>query len=85
MSHLDTWEPKPGRPTQGDFEPIKTSADGIQISEIFPQVAQEMKHAALIRSVTSPIAAHGLAPVDATSTASARATGATTAKGDEEG
>ena len=34
MSHIDTWDPKPGRPTQGEFEPIKTSADGIQISEI---------------------------------------------------
>ena len=35
MSHIDTWDPKPGRPTQGEFDPISTSADGIQISEIF--------------------------------------------------
>ena len=32
MTHLDTWDPKPGAPTQGEFEPIDTSAPGIQIS-----------------------------------------------------
>ncbi|MCA9067643.1 MAG: DUF1501 domain-containing protein, partial [Planctomycetaceae bacterium] len=25
MTHLDTWDPKPGRPTQGEFSPIDTS------------------------------------------------------------
>src|SRR5437763_16719907 len=33
MSHIDTWDPKPGRPTQGEFEPIKTSVNGIVLSE----------------------------------------------------
>ncbi|MBT4223680.1 MAG: DUF1501 domain-containing protein [Opitutae bacterium] len=61
MTHIDTWDPKPGRPTAGPFNAINTSADGIQISEIFPQLARQMKHASLIRSITSPIAAHGLA------------------------
>jgi hypothetical protein len=61
MTHIDTWDPKPGRPTAGPFNPISTSADGIQISEIFPQVAKQMKHASLIRSISSPIADHGLA------------------------
>jgi hypothetical protein len=61
MTHIDTWDPKPGRPTAGPFNPINTSADGIQISEIFPQVAKQMKHASLIRSISSPIADHGLA------------------------
>ena len=23
MSHIDTWDPKPGRPVAGEFEPIK--------------------------------------------------------------
>ncbi|HAL03971.1 MAG TPA: DUF1501 domain-containing protein, partial [Verrucomicrobiales bacterium] len=32
MSHVDTWDPKPGRPVQGEFSAIDTSADGIQIS-----------------------------------------------------
>lgn len=61
MSHLDTWDPKPGRPTQGEFEPIKTSADGVQISEIFPQLAKQMHHAALIRSIAGTNGDHGRA------------------------
>ena len=48
MSHIDTWDPKPGRPVAGEFEPINTSADGIQISSIFPQLAKQMHHATLI-------------------------------------
>ena len=28
MTHIDTWDPKPGRPTAGEFQPIKTSAPG---------------------------------------------------------
>ena len=41
MSHLDTWDPKPGRPTQGEFNPIKTSVPGMEISEIFPELSQQ--------------------------------------------
>jgi hypothetical protein len=58
MSHIDTWDPKPGRPTGGEFEAISTSADGIQISEIFPTVAKQMHHAALIRSIAGTQGAH---------------------------
>ena len=61
MSHIDTWDPKPGRPTAGDFKPINTSVSGIQISEIFPQFAQQMKHVALIRSIAGTQGAHGRA------------------------
>lgn len=59
MTHLDTWDPKPGRPTQGEFEPIDTSAAGVQISEIFPQLAKQMHHCALIRSIAGTQGAHG--------------------------
>lgn len=59
MTHLDTWDPKPGRPTQGEFSPIATSAKGVQISEIFPTVAKQMHHAAIIRSVAGTLGAHG--------------------------
>src|SRR3954467_12538455 len=51
MSHLDTWDPKPGRPTQGEFDPIKTSVPGVQVSEIFPEFAKQMQHVALVRSI----------------------------------
>ena len=61
MTHIDTWDPKPGRPTAGDFQPIKTSAPGIEISEIFPRLAKQMHHAALIRSIAGTQGDHGRA------------------------
>jgi Protein of unknown function (DUF1501) len=61
MSHIDTWDPKPGRPTQGDFEAIKTSVAGIQLSEIFPLFAKQMKNVALIRSIAGTNGDHGRA------------------------
>ena len=61
MSHLDTWDPKPGRKVQGEFNPIKTSVDGMEISEIFPQLAKQMHHAALIRSIAGTNGDHGRA------------------------
>ena len=61
MSHIDTFDPKPGRDVAGDFEPIKTSVAGIQISEIFPELAKQMKHVALIRSIAGQNGDHGRA------------------------
>lgn len=61
MTHIDTWDPKPGRPTAGDFSPIDTSVPGIQISEIFPTVAAQMHNCAIIRSIAGTQGAHGQA------------------------
>lgn len=61
MSHVDTWDPKPGRPVQGEFSAIDTSADGIQISSIFPNLAKQMHHCSLIRSIAGTNGAHGRA------------------------
>ena len=61
MSHIDTWDPKPGREVAGEFDPIDTSADGIQISGIFPKLAKQMHHSALIRSIAGTNGAHGRA------------------------
>ena len=61
MSHLDTWDPKPGRKTQGEFSPIKTSVPGMEISEIFPQLAKQMHNASLIRSIAGTNGDHGRA------------------------
>ncbi len=61
MSHIDTWDPKPGRPTQGPFDAIKTSADGVQISSLFPELAKQMHHATLIRSIAGTNGDHGRA------------------------
>ncbi len=58
MSHLDTFDTKPGAETQGPVESIKTSADGVQISEFFPNMADQMKHVAVINSMYSNQGAH---------------------------
>lgn len=58
MSHIDTWDPKPGAATGGEFEAIETSADGVRISEIFPELAKQMHHCALVRSIAGTQGAH---------------------------
>jgi hypothetical protein len=52
-SQLDTWDLKPNAPEEvrGPFKPIKTNADGIQISEIFPKMARHADKFSLVRSV----------------------------------
>jgi hypothetical protein len=52
-SHIDTFDPKPGRPTGGPFRAIGTSLDGLQISEHLPRLAERMKKLSLIRSLTA--------------------------------
>ncbi len=52
-SQIDTFDPKPGTSTGGEFKAISTTVDGIQISEHLPLVAKEMKDLAVIRSMTS--------------------------------
>jgi hypothetical protein len=52
-SQIDTFDPKPGTSTGGEFKAISTSVSGIQISEHLPQLAKEMKDLAIIRSMTS--------------------------------
>src|SRR3954471_10688227 len=51
-SHIDTFDPKPGRKTGGPLRAIPTSIDA-QISEHLPRMAAQMKHVALIRSLTA--------------------------------
>ena len=58
MSHLDTFDTKPGADTQGPVESIKTSADGVQISQFFPTLAKQMHNIALINSLNSTQGAH---------------------------
>jgi hypothetical protein len=52
-SQIDTWDPKPKAPAEirGPFQPIATKVPGIQISEIFPRMAQYTDRFSLIRSV----------------------------------
>jgi hypothetical protein len=52
-SHIDTWDMKPKAPAEvrGPFQPIKTSAPGIEVSEIFPRMAKHADKYSLVRSV----------------------------------
>ena len=58
-SQLETWDPKPGRPTGGPFRSIETNVPGIRISELMPQLAQRQQHTAIIRSLNTKNADHG--------------------------
>ncbi|MEC7584495.1 MAG: DUF1501 domain-containing protein [Planctomycetota bacterium] len=58
MSHLDTLDPKPGAATQGPTEAIRTRADGVQLSQHFPLLADQMDKACIISSMTSTQGAH---------------------------
>ncbi len=58
MSHLDTFDTKPGAATQGPTETIKTSADGVRVSQHFPLLAGHMDKVAVINSMMSTQGAH---------------------------
>jgi uncharacterized protein (DUF1501 family) len=55
MSHNDTWDPKPdsGYEYMGEFrKAIPTNVDGIQIGELFPELAKQADKYSLVRSMT---------------------------------
>ncbi len=55
MSHIDTWDPKPdaGYDYMGEFRTaIPTNVSGIQIGELFPNLAKQADKYSLIRSMT---------------------------------
>jgi len=58
QSHMDTWDPKEGVETAGPVKPIKTSAEGLRISEYLPLMAKQMHHATVINSLSSTQGAH---------------------------
>jgi len=57
-STMDIWDLKPGAATGGPFKPIATSADGVQICEHMPMMAQQMHHMAIVRSMSTREADH---------------------------
>ena len=81
-SQIETFDPKPKAPSEyrGPFHPIATSVPGIDICELFPQLAMIADRYSLIRSLHHEMASHndgsielltGKTPLiaDATSTA----------------
>ena len=62
---IDIWDLKPNAPTEirGEFKPIPTAADGIQISEHLPQMAKSVDKVSVVRSLFHTIPSHGPATV----------------------
>src|ERR1051326_2674386 len=62
-SHLDTFDLKPDARAEvrGEFRPIATAVPGIQISEHFPRFARLLRHAAILRGMSTQEADHQLA------------------------
>lgn len=60
-SQMDTFDLKPGHPNGGSFKEIETTVPGIRISEHLPRLAKEMKELAIVRSLSTKEADHGLA------------------------
>ncbi len=58
--HQDTWDLKPDAPSEirGEFKPIKTNVAGLEICEVFPQLAQRMDKFAVLRSVVGNAGDH---------------------------
>ena len=57
-STMDLWDLKPGAPTGGQFKPISTSADGVEISEHLPLMSKQMHHMSIVRSMSTREADH---------------------------
>src|SRR5262245_51876951 len=61
-SHMDTFDLKPNAAAEyrGQFNPIKTNAPGVEISEHLPKLAQCADKFAILRGVTHTLGAHEL-------------------------
>ncbi len=58
-THMDLWDVKdPGLPNTGEFKRIKTSAPGVEISEILPETAKQFKHLSIIRNLVTNEGSH---------------------------
>lgn len=58
MTHIDTFDPKPGTETGGQTKGIDTGVAGIQVSEFMPGIAKRFKDVALVRSMTQKTGDH---------------------------
>src|SRR5262249_10830549 len=57
-SHIDTFDPKPGQPTNGPFKPIATRIAGAQFSQHLAKLAAQSNPLAVVRSLTSEAGDH---------------------------
>ncbi len=56
-SHIDLWDMKPQAPAEyrGPFQPIATSAPGVQLCEHMPLLARQAHHLAVVNSVRGSV------------------------------
>lgn len=58
MTHLDTFDTKPGHENQGETKTIDTNVDDVKISALLPRLAEQADKLAIVRSLTSTAGAH---------------------------
>lgn len=58
MTHLDTFDLKPGIAGQGETKGISTSIPGMQFGETLPELAKLANHLAVIRTMTTQTGDH---------------------------
>ncbi len=58
MSHIDTFDPKPGREEQGETASIATKLPGVRFGEHLPRLAGLADRLTIIRSLTTETGAH---------------------------
>src|SRR5262245_53617009 len=56
----DTWDMKPAAPSQirGELKPISTNVAGVQISELFPKLADHIDKVRIVRSASHGDSTH---------------------------
>ena len=56
-SHLDMWDMKPDAPAEirGEFQSIPSTLPGLRVSEHLPRLAQQARHATLVRSMNHSV------------------------------
>lgn len=58
MTHMETFDPKPGTETGGKTKGISTGVAGIELAEFMPQLAQRFSDIAVVRSMTQKTGDH---------------------------
>jgi hypothetical protein len=58
MTHIDTFDLKPGHENQGTTKPISTNVPGCQISEHLPTLASQFDKMAVVRSMNTQTGDH---------------------------
>jgi uncharacterized protein (DUF1501 family) len=60
-SHIDTFDPKPGRPNGGPFRAIRARAAGMTLSEHLPRLAERGDKISVVRGIASKEGNHARA------------------------